>query len=522
MDSRSSPFSSTPSVESTTSNIQIFLRIRALLYDEYEAFGVSTTSVLSGRTVAIEYPEEFEKSVNRSRRNRSGEGTRKFAYDLVFDDTVDQREIFDHAASPLIDSVLSGINSTIFAYGATGAGKTYTMIGTNDNPGIMVLSLSELFNRISNFRDINIKCSFIEIYNEVVRDLLSDVVLPLDIREDPRTGTTLIDGVTEIVGISRIEQMMQLLILGNQRRSTEPTAANETSSRSHAILQVILEQTQNGETVYSKLSLIDLAGSERAKATQNRGIRFIEGGNINKSLLALGNCIKALSTPGAFIPYRDSKLTRLLRDSLGGNCKTVMIANVSPFVGHYTDSLNTLKFAIRARNVKMQIVRNSRFDNPRDEIRKFKKIIQEQNLIIQNLRAQLRDNDSSSDSFVSEEWNIKKNIMDTISEQILLRDKIAELDNAGKGVVSSERSALMKALQENNDRSNWLHQQQGTLSRSKSTVSLHLSTTPDLVDSLPTELVRPMAPARSKPAQRVALMVRKPSAPRISGSIHFN
>jgi kinesin family protein 18/19 len=175
---------------------------------------------------------------------------------------------------------------------------------------------------------------------------------------------------------------MGLLRRGNRNRTQESTAANKESSRSHAVLQVVVEQrdrapetgaivSENADETadvpvmatvrIGKLSLIDLAGSERAAATQNRGARMIEGANINRSLLALGNCINALGEKGGrgtFVPYRDSKLTRLLKDSLGGNCRTVMIANISPSVGSFEETLNTLKYANRAKNIKTNLSRN--------------------------------------------------------------------------------------------------------------------------------------------------------------------
>lgn len=185
-------------------------------------------------------------------------------------------------------------------------------------------------------------------------------------REDPLKGVT-VAGLSE-VEVDTPEEILDLLIFGNRNRTQEATGANETSSRSHAVLQVIVEHKDKdtgieAEIRIGKLSLIDLAGSERAARTGNRGIRMIEGANINRSLLALGNCINMLhenSQKGnsAFVPYRDSKLTRLLKDSLGGNCRTVMIANISPCHTNYEDTHNTLKYANRAKNIKTSVTRN--------------------------------------------------------------------------------------------------------------------------------------------------------------------
>jgi len=159
---------------------------------------------------------------------------------------------------------------------------------------------------------------------------------------------------------------MDLLHHGNRNRTQQATAANAVSSRSHAVLQIVVENRAKTEGTIAKikigkLSLVDLAGSERAAATKNKGIRLTEGANINRSLLALGNCINALgekANRGQFVPYRDSKLTRLLKDSLGGNCRTVMIANISSAVSNFEETLNTLKYANRAKNIKTSVTRN--------------------------------------------------------------------------------------------------------------------------------------------------------------------
>ena len=187
----------------------------------------------------------------------------------------------------------------------------------------------------------------------MIRDLLVPSSGYLDLRDDPEKGV-VIAGVTEFKAEST-EQVMNLLLIGNRRRTTEATNANQTSSRSHAVFQIILNKvsrTKNTtvETILGKLSLIDLAGSERGTVTENRGIRLMEGAKINRSLLALANCINALgdkNKKGFFVPYRDSKLTRLLKDSLGGNCKTVMIVNVSPSSAQFEETINTLKYANR-------------------------------------------------------------------------------------------------------------------------------------------------------------------------------
>jgi kinesin family member 18/19 len=435
-----------------SSNVFVAVRIRDLLRKEKEVCKTKTLFPDSPNSVNLRSQQELiaTGALVESASRGSVTSSRSFLYDTVLSEFSSQTDVFEAAALPVIDSVLDGINATVFAYGATSAGKTHTMLGTSREPGVMVLTLMELFARIGSFESTNVRCSFVEIYNEVVRDLLSHYghyqsPPSLDIREDPSTGQTFINGATEIDGISDIDDLMEILNSGNARRTTEPTAANETSSRSHAILQVFIEQRQpGGRVLSSKLSLVDLAGSERARDTKNRGIRFVEGGNINRSLLALGNCIQALSAGRVdYIPYRDSKLTRLLKDSLGGNCRTVLIANVSPYVGHYRDTLNTLKFALKAKNVEMEIAQNIFLEKSENEIENYKKIISQLENMVKHLQDQLKrakskdsaeifniySDDEADDPVATAPWELKNKLMNTISEQLELRSQLANVES---------------------------------------------------------------------------------------------
>lgn len=216
----------------------------------------------------------------------------------------------------------------------------------------------------------------------------------LDLRDGPLSGVK-IAGVTEIK-VEDTEQVMNHLFIGNKRRSTESTNANQTSSRSHAVFQIMLcaqDKTRNTdmEVLCGKLSLIDLAGSERGTVTENRGIRLREGAKINTSLLALANCINALgdnAKKGFFVPYRDSKLTRMLKDSLGGNCQTVMIATVGPSAFQYEETVNTLKYANRAKNIKTRVQPNKKMVYL--HISAYKNIIADLRDEIDRLKTQLR------------------------------------------------------------------------------------------------------------------------------------
>ncbi|KAH9173407.1 P-loop containing nucleoside triphosphate hydrolase protein [Lactarius sanguifluus] len=293
---------------------------------------------------------------------------RRFMFDRVFRPDSSQQEVYDATARPLLQRLLDGFNTTVFAYGATGCGKTHTISGTDSDPGTIYLTMADLFQRIEDRKDdynAEVVVTFLEIYNEEIRDLLSEPGTPtprggLQIREDKSVKVV---GLTELRPRTA-EEVKDIVLMGNSRRTQSPTHANETSSRSHAVLQVQVTQAPRTaslteERFVGTLSIIDLAGSERAAATTNMGQRMVEGANINKSLLALGNCINALCESGGAIrhvPYRNSKLTRLLKFSLGGNCKTVMIVCVAPTSIHFDDTHNTLIYAERATKIKTRVV----------------------------------------------------------------------------------------------------------------------------------------------------------------------
>lgn len=345
-----------------SSSIFVFVRSRPLSTFEIRNNSEKTLRILDGNSVII----GDHIAYSPSRINRKNQ--RKYVFDHVFDDKSNQNEVFNLSTKYLIENVINGFNATVFAYGATGAGKTYTMLGDDHTSGVIQMAFVEIFKEIqerSHKMTFNVRMSYLEIYNEVIKDLINPSTDILDIREDPIKGIS-VTNLAEFMATS-LEEVIEYLNQGNRRRTTEPTLLNQTSSRSHAILQILIESKDNfsvskAEITCGKLSLVDLAGSEKA-SKNSRGIRIIEGSNINKSLLALGNCVKALcelNDKGGkiYIPYRNSKLTRLLKDSLGGNCKTAMIACISPHVDSYTETLNTLKYANRAKNVKTYMKQN--------------------------------------------------------------------------------------------------------------------------------------------------------------------
>jgi kinesin family protein 5 len=292
----------------------------------------------------------------------NGKEIQQFAFDHVFDSSVKQEKIFTTSAKSAIEWVCQGYNATIFAYGATSSGKSYTMFGNEDgksDKGIIPRACDSLFQNINNRDDVveaNMKCSFLEIYREHIRDLLSATKPEsnegLRIRHNPVRGV-YVQGLIEKYVYSS-EDILNTIREGTLQRTIASTALNSVSSRSHAVLTLILTQKlADGSEIVSKLHLIDLAGSENVGRSEVQGITLTEAQTINKSLSCLGNVIYALTEKGReHIPYRDSKLTYLLQDSLGGNARTILIATASPSSLCYSETISTLKFAKRAKEIK--------------------------------------------------------------------------------------------------------------------------------------------------------------------------
>ncbi|WWC94177.1 hypothetical protein V866_001016 [Kwoniella sp. B9012] len=340
----------------------------------------NVVEVIDSRELDFDKPQD--PSENRRGAFMAGRRykNRKYVFDQVFSMEASQEEVFERTAKPLLPGVLDGYNATVFAYGATGCGKTHTISGTEEEPGIIVRTMRELFDLVEDTKlqyDTYFQMSMVEIYNETIRDLLSD-----EYPACPPGGLKLLENEKERVKVANVtnktptsvEEVMALVMLGNERRSTSFTARNSTSSRSHLVLQINVVRNERGSDVdvikstvtqcstSATLSIIDLAGSE--KASVNRGQRMKEGANINKSLLALSGCISALCQPPVrgvrqHVPYRDSKLTRLLKFSLGGNCRTVMINCISPSSKDIEETNNTLLWADKAKKVSTKVSRNT-------------------------------------------------------------------------------------------------------------------------------------------------------------------
>uniref|UniRef100_A0A8C7RYP6 Kinesin-like protein n=1 Tax=Oncorhynchus mykiss TaxID=8022 RepID=A0A8C7RYP6_ONCMY len=409
----------------------------------------------------------MEDPDNILRANRSREKT--YMFDVAFDCSANQEEVYRATTKGLIEGLISGYNATVFAYGPTGCGKTFTMLGTDRDPGIYVHTLNDLFKAIEETSDdmqYNIFMSYLEIYNEMIRDLLNPSSGFLDLREDSK-GEIQVAGITEVCTINARE-IMDLLMKGNKQRTQEPTAANQTSSRSHAVLQVSVRQTSRcrdllQEVRFARLFMIDLAGSERASQTQNRGQRLKEGAHINRSLLALGNCINALSEKhgNKYVNYRDSKLTRLLKDSLGGNSRTVMIAHISPASLAFEESRNTLSYADRAKSIRTRVKRNllnvsyhiAQYTNIisdlRSEIQRLKKKIADQagrqlnsdRADIRHVQAEVQAH--STQASRAEMDQLREQLLEAFRSQMEIRRSLMELDNSNMEIQMDTSKHLL-------------------------------------------------------------------------------
>lgn len=400
------------------------------------------------------------------------EGSREKYKDFTFDHSywsfdggdkhyASQEQVFSDLGLDVIDSAFEGYNACVFAYGQTGSGKTFTMMGSPECQGLIPRICRQLFSRVAAGKEsgasYRTEVSYLEIYNERVKDLLStDAGHSLRVREHPKLGPYVQDLSKHLV--SDYDDIQECMHRGNLHRTTASTQMNDVSSRSHAIFTITFVQASYlrhnnmpSETV-SKVHLVDLAGSERADATGATGQRLVEGAHINKSLVTLGSVISALaessqtveiklqkgSKKNVFIPYRDSVLTWLLKDSLGGNSKTIMIAAISPADCNYGETLSTLRYANRAKNIINKPTIN---EDPNV------KLIRELREEIDKLRAQLTHNSCSvenepgvlatlqrkeaQEKVLTEKWTEKWRE----TQQILQEQKALGLRKSGLGVV---------------------------------------------------------------------------------------
>ncbi|KAI8126301.1 Bipolar kinesin KRP-130 [Lucilia cuprina] len=348
-----------PPSRKTNQNIQVYVRVRPLNARERCLRSAEIIEVISPKEIVTRHTLESKL-------------TKKFTFDRAFGSDSKQVDVYTAVVSPLIDEVLSGYNCTVFAYGQTGTGKTHTMVGNqcaelksswedDSDIGIIPRALCHLFDELRMMKvEFSMRISYLELYNEELCDLLSSDESTAKIRiydDSTKKGSVIIQGLEEIPVHSK-DDVYKLLEKGKERRKTAATLMNAQSSRSHTVFSILVHIKENGidgeeMLKIGKLNLVDLAGSENAsKAGNEKGIRTRETVNINQSLLTLGRVITALVERTPHIPYRESKLTRLLQESLGGRTKTSIIATISPGHKDIEETLSTLEYAHRAKNIQ--------------------------------------------------------------------------------------------------------------------------------------------------------------------------
>ena len=386
-------------------------------------------------------------------KNHKNKNNKTFLFDNIFNETSKNQNIFSEAIKPMVDKILLGYNSTTLAYGATDTGKTYTIFGdlisNSQDEGIIFKACDYLFEKIElnkkeeNIKNMDtnylIKISYFEIYNEIVRDLISENSSPILLVEDPQKGI-ICQNAKELTINDSIE-LKKIINESNKRRTMASTNQNQFSSRSHAILQMNLEKRQkinldSYEVHNSKFLIVDLAGSERGS---EKGKRREEGVNINKSLFTLSNCLNILSeksNTGKFVPYRDSKLTRLLKDSLGGNIITVMIACISSLSCNYDDTLSTLNYAFKAKKITKKVMKNIKeinfntlqykemIDSLKNEIIQLKNIIKNQEI---KLNKQISENIEKKEKSEQKDIILNNDKLNENEKNILLEENPNDL-----------------------------------------------------------------------------------------------
>ncbi|XP_062144169.1 kinesin-like protein KIN-14I isoform X2 [Alnus glutinosa] len=338
-------------VQDLKGSIRVYCRVRPFLSGQSNHF--STVDYIEDGSITISTP------------SKHGKGQRPFSFNKVFGPSASQAEVFSDM-QPLIRSVLDGFNVCIFAYGQTGSGKTYTMSGprelTEKSQGVNYRALGDLFHIANQRKDTfcyDVSVQMIEIYNEQVRDLLitDGTNKRLEIRNSSHSGLSVPDA--NLVPVSSTSDVIDLMNLGQRNRAVGATALNDRSSRSHSCLTVHIQgrDLTSGTILRGCMHLVDLAGSERVNKSEVTGDRLKEAQHINKSLSALGDVIASLAQKNPHVPYRNSKLTQLLQDSLGGQAKTLMFVHISPEPDAVGETISTLKFAERVATVELGAAR---------------------------------------------------------------------------------------------------------------------------------------------------------------------
>ncbi|XP_057791552.1 kinesin-like protein KIN-8B [Salvia miltiorrhiza] len=464
-----------PSITATTKKITtltVAVKCRPLTAKE---LGRDIVRVHNDKEVLVLDPDLSKEYLDRI-QNRTKE--RRYTFDYAYGTNSTNLDVYKRSIRCTIAGVVNGLNATVFAYGSTGSGKTYTMVGTRDDPGLMVLSLNTIFNLMekdNSSDDFEVTCSYLEVYNEVIYDLLEKSSGHLELREDPEQGI-VVAGLRSIK-VNSADRILELLNLGNSRRKTESTEVNATSSRSHAVLEITVTRKQQkkypNQVIRGKLALVDLAGSERASETNSGGQKLRDGANINRSLLALANCINALGKQQkkglAYVPYRNSKLTRILKDGLSGNSQTIMIATISPADNQYHHTVNTLKYADRAKEIKTHIQKNvgtinahtsdyqKMIDNLQSEVSRLRNELAEKESQLNAKSTEKAADDELSllnalsletNENVLERINLQKALIELEETNVRNRKELQHLDDAiAKQQVIESDGPVVQALQ---------------------------------------------------------------------------
>ncbi|XP_037939062.1 kinesin-like protein KIF3A [Teleopsis dalmanni] len=447
-------------VEGEIENVRVVVRARPM--DNYE--------ISNGSVNAIKV-DKINRAITVVKQNATiNEPPKTYYFDNVFDADSNQLDLYVDTARPIVEKVLEGYNGTILAYGQTGTGKTYTMSGNPDSPqtkGIIPNAFAHIFGHIAKARENQkflVRVSYMEIYNEEVRDLLGkDVSKSLEVKERPDIGVFVKDLSGYVV--HNADDLENIMRLGNKNRAVGATQMNEESSRSHAIFSITVESSELGEegiqhVRMGKLQLVDLAGSERQSKTQATGQRLKEATKINLSLSVLGNVISALvDGKSTHIPYRNSKLTRLLQDSLGGNSKTVMCATIGPADSNYSETISTLRYASRAKNIQNRMHIN---EEPKDallrhfqeEIERLRKQLEESTFDDQSLEEDDDDEDEEEEAIeieveenrvVENGKKLKKKREKSDAEKEALEKRVREHEKEIEH-AKSEKSDLLNKL----------------------------------------------------------------------------
>uniref|UniRef100_A0A0K0FJ41 Kinesin-like protein n=1 Tax=Strongyloides venezuelensis TaxID=75913 RepID=A0A0K0FJ41_STRVS len=437
-----------PKTNGNSEAIKVIVRCRPLSEVEIKEGHQSIISIDTNRgVIEIKNPKD------------SNETSKNFTFDAIYDWSSTQSELYDETFRDLVNSVLNGFNGTIFAYGQTGTGKTFTMEGNyndKDLRGVIPNSFEHIFQHISNStqQQYLVRASYLEIYQEEIRDLLNkDSTIRLELKERPDIGVYVKDLSSFVV--KSVQEIHNVMSVGHANRSVGRTNMNEHSSRSHAIFMITIECSEVGpdgenHIRVGRLNLVDLAGSERQSKTGTLGERFKEATKINLSLSALGNVISALvDGKSSHIPYRDSKLTRLLQDSLGGNSKTIMVANIGPASYNYEETIGTLRYANRAKNIKNKPRIN---EDPKDalvrefqeEIARLKSMLEKRGLSSSRKRRNKKYN-IMSDSTESNTTNQSNTLEYLEEQQRILENKQKEIYDS-TSIISEEKQKLLEDL----------------------------------------------------------------------------